>query len=346
MVVPGLASVGATCAIGTEVRQIYASMRAGIGRHASSDIVDGTLQPITMALLPESALQPLRTPIATQLPPPFRRILRFAAAALRECVSVLPVGAPVPLFLGLPYPEPGTKATSPKLIVEALAAQATFLVDVANSAVFPHGHAASLLALEAASQFMRTTGAPHVVVGGLDTHFDLARIDRLLAEGRILGPMVADGFVPGEGAAFLLLNHPRAGYSGVRLLGTGTATDAQHRYSDEPARGEGLARAIERLLTVVRPAARISNTFASLNGESFGAKEWGVARLRHTDIFESDARIEHPADCYGDVGAATGALLLALAVTALSRRDRQGPTLVWASSDRGERACALIDFPG
>jgi 3-oxoacyl-[acyl-carrier-protein] synthase-1 len=52
--------------------------------------------------------------------------------------------------------------------------------------------------------------------------------------------------------------------------------------------------------------------------------------------------IEHPADKYGDTGAATGAILTALAATALLDGSRNGPALVWAASDREPRACALL----
>jgi 3-oxoacyl-[acyl-carrier-protein] synthase-1 len=52
--------------------------------------------------------------------------------------------------------------------------------------------------------------------------------------------------------------------------------------------------------------------------------------------------IEHPADKYGDAGAATGAILLALAAKSLSIGARQGPALVWAASDREPRACAIV----
>jgi 3-oxoacyl-[acyl-carrier-protein] synthase-1 len=52
--------------------------------------------------------------------------------------------------------------------------------------------------------------------------------------------------------------------------------------------------------------------------------------------------IEHPADKYGDAGAASGAILLALATKSLTSGGRQGPVLIWAASDREPRACAVI----
>ncbi|MNC86171.1 3-oxoacyl-(acyl carrier protein) synthase [compost metagenome] len=86
----------------------------------------------------------------------------------------------------------------------------------------------------------------------------------------------------------------------------------------------------------------IATTFAGFNGESFDAKLWGVARLRHNDFFAPGMAIEHPADKFGDAGAATGAILVALAARALATGTRPGPALVWAASDRETRSCAVL----
>ena len=167
------------------------------------------------------------------------------------------------------------------------------------------------------------------------------------AEERLLGPRVMDGFIPGEGAAFVLLTSSHIARAWqldarVEVAGIGTALDGGHRYGTEPARGEGLSHAIEALTSSLSVRAPIQRIYAGLNGEHFFAKEWGVARIRHDRWFAPAAAIEHPADCYGDAGAATGALLLALAERAL-RRGSPGPSLVWASSDREPCACALVN---
>jgi 3-oxoacyl-[acyl-carrier-protein] synthase-1 len=234
-------------------------------------------------------------------------------------------------------------------VVKAFAEQASIAVDHAQSEVFWNGRAASLMALAAGLRCLREQRARAVLVGGADTFLDpplLARLDR---EQRISGEEITDGFIPGEGAAFLSLTAvrttgaaPPAGQ--IAVLGAGVAEDAGHRYGAEPARGEGLAHAIDALLTSMpRPPRPIATVFAGFNGESFFAKEWGVAHIRHHDSFAERIRLTHPADCFGDAGAAMGALLMALAGAELARGDGEGPTLVFASSDRADRACALLD---
>jgi 3-oxoacyl-[acyl-carrier-protein] synthase-1 len=157
-----------------------------------------------------------------------------------------------------------------------------------------------------------------------------------------------DGFVPGEGAAFYLLSGsdaPEVSRTVVRVVVNGAASsrDQGHRYGDAPARGEGLSDALERTRRQLRPpVAPIETIFAGFNGESFDAKLWGVTRLRHNDFFSSRMVIEHPADKYGDTGAASGAILVALATQSLVSGTRLGPALVWAASDREPRACAVV----
>jgi 3-oxoacyl-[acyl-carrier-protein] synthase-1 len=91
-----------------------------------------------------------------------------------------------------------------------------------------------------------------------------------------------------------------------------------------------------------RAAAPIATTFAGFNGENFDSKLWGVARLRHHDFFSPDMVIEHPADSFGDAGAAMGAILIALAAESLASGARPGPALAWAASDREPRGCAVV----
>jgi 3-oxoacyl-[acyl-carrier-protein] synthase-1 len=193
---------------------------------------------------------------------------------------------------------------------------------------------------------MTTDPSQTILVGGVDTFLDLRLLATLGAEGRVKGPRVMDGFVPGEGAAFLLLkaaSKRKHESSAPVVAGAASTTDPGHRYGTAPARGEGLAEALELLRgNLSAPIGPIGTTFAGLNGENFDAKLWGVARLRHNDQFSPAMALVHPADCFGDTGAAAGAILTALAATALSAGHRPGPVLVWAASDLGTRGCTIV----
>jgi len=340
------AVIGAThvfCAIGNGTDQVWASARAGIARIGNSRVMDKHFEPIQMGLVPEECLPALAPEIdALPLPSRARRMLRLAAPSFQAVAGNL--GRPVPVFVGLPALTP---KDAPWIVhVPAYLQKLTDVpVDLQRSAIVPHGRAAALLALELAMNAVSTDPSATVIVGGMDTFLDLSLLAALDQEGRILGPRVMDGFIPGEGAAFFTLSGPAAQPAGRRIVvnGVGSAMDEGHRYGSAPARGEGLDAALKQLRQRVRQLpGPIATTFAGFNGESFEARMWGVARLRHNDFFSPSMLIEHPADKYGDAGAATGAILLALAAKSLSVGARQGPALVWAASDHEPRACAVV----
>ena len=84
--------------------------------------------------------------------------------------------------------------------------------------------------------------------------------------------------------------------------------------------------------------------FHTVNGERYWAKEFGVAMLRNHDRFDPDHQMEHPSECFGDLGAAHGAALLGMAGLGLADGYRRAPTLVYSSSDYGRRCVALLDL--
>jgi 3-oxoacyl-[acyl-carrier-protein] synthase-1 len=306
--------------------------------------MDRHLEPIAMGLVPETALDaddPALDPIGW--PSRARRMLRLAAPPLRELAAA--VGeVPIALYLGLPQPLSDDELPWRGDFSAQLFARAGLRLDEAASHIFPVGRAAFLLALESALEALSTDPTRPILVGAVDTFLDLKLLATLGAEGRVLGPRVMDGFIPGEGAAFLLLGSAeQADADALVIQGAASSLDPGHRYGTAPARGEGLAQALELLRErASAPIAPIGATFAGFNGENFDAKLWGVAQLRHRDFFDPAMTLEHPASCFGDTGAATGAILTVLAATALGAKHRQGPALVWAASDHAERGCAVV----
>ncbi len=342
------ATITATCVLcagGRGTEQAWATTRAGLSRIGNSHVLDKHLEPIQMGLVPEDALPPLPPDIESLgLPSRARRMLRLATPVLQAIAAEAGAG-PHTLFTGLPQllaAEAPWLASFHKLLAQVSATP----IDLATSRVVPLGRAAALMAFEAGLAALEQ-GAPAVIVGGVDSFLDLKLLSELDAEGRILGPRVMDGFIPGEGAAFLVLK-PSAQPAGdgtrpVLALGAKSLPDPGHRYGTEPAKGEGLAKALDQLRAgLASKPPPVNTTFAGFNGENFDAKMWGVARLRHTDFFTSTMSMEHPASSIGDTGAAAGAIMTALASAALSRGHRMGPALVWAASDREARACALL----
>ncbi|NMO19244.1 hypothetical protein HPC49_16490 [Pyxidicoccus fallax] len=337
-----------TTPVGLTSSATAAAVRAGISRLRESPIQDKQFKSIRAGFLEEAHLPPLseKLRIASSLMPARKqRMLRLATQALKEASLG---SAAAPLFLALPESTGQQEDSAGASILEQLAVQADVALHLPQSRVFQQGRAGGLLAVESACQALRSGRCRTALVGGVDTYLDLRLLADLDLEGRLLVDGAFDGLIPGEGAAFLLLGVPGATRHENRvplahLLGVGLGREEGHLYSEVPYRGEGLAQAFHHLFASV--PADIPKTrcvYAGLNGENFWAKEWGVAYLRHRQRFEEPLRVEHPVEFTGDLGAALSTTMLGLAAVGLYKGYREGPILVWSSSDREDRAAALV----
>lgn len=338
-----VAGVGMISAVGLTAPEVAASVRSGTMRLSETSLMDRRFQPFTLAEVPEDALPPLHATLEDRgLTSREARMLRLGEPALRECRAALPAtAAPPPLIIALPESET-TRPLDDALILDGLAVQAGGF-DREHSEAFFRGRAGGVRAIARALDWL-VAGAPYVIAGGIDTYRDLYVLGTLDREERVKSASNLDGFIPGEGAAFLLLT--RAGSSaaaGVRpfasVVGFGAAIEPGHRYSDAPYRGDGLAAAFAAALT---GAAPIGDVYSSMNGENHWAKEWGVAYMRNLAHFVEDHGMHHPADCHGDTGAAAGPLMACLAALGIRDGYRRAPCLVYGSSDHGERAAIVV----
>jgi 3-oxoacyl-[acyl-carrier-protein] synthase-1 len=82
---------------------------------------------------------------------------------------------------------------------------------------------------------------------------------------------------------------------------------------------------------------------SDVSGESYGFKELTLVLNRMLRIRKEDVDIWHPADCVGEVGAAS--LPLNLGVLLLAAQKRYSPgnnALCHGGNDRGERVSVVI----
>ena len=162
----------------------------------------------------------------------------------------------------------------------------------------------------------------------------------------VLGDGINDGFAPGEAAGFMLLISDRVikkcpSKPLARVFAPAMAQEPGHYYSNEPYRGEGLAQAFGIALEQAnRPT--IGTVYSSMTGEHFWAKEYGVATLRHRTALDPRMKHEHPADCFGDIGAAAGPVMIGMAAIGMQHGYIKGPSLVYCASDTEHRAAVCL----
>jgi 3-oxoacyl-[acyl-carrier-protein] synthase-1 len=341
-------AIGMVTPVGLCAAQTAASVRTGIGRLAESYVNDVHGNMLVMGLADQEHLPPLAEILEDDaLSPRHLRLARMGGPALAEVLAVEPT-QPIPLLLGVTEPRKEANYPVGQELLRILSAQAGHELDINRSRVYALGRAAGLVALAEALTLINRREVDTVLVGGVDSYLDIALLQALDREGRLKSGVLSDGFVPGEGAAFVLVAAAGTARRQRRqplalITGVGRGHEPGHIYSHEPHRGEGLNSAFRALFDAVPdPADRVGCVYVSLNGESFWAKEWGVASIRSADRLSDPLRIEHPVDCMGDPGAALGLIMLALATHELSRGSGQSPCLVCAASDGAERVAVLL----
>ena len=273
------------------------------------------------------------------------REIKMAVIALQEIFSQKEFDAPVPLILALPEDVPNVSHCSGKKMMTNLASRFEML-DIEQSRTIQTGRSGGIQALEMAQRYLYELDIDYVLVGGSQSYASYPYLNHFDATDRVAAPNVADGFIPGEAAAFLLLTkdpyNSGSSIDNLPYLGLpGYGEEPGHIYSDEPYRGEGLDQAFKNALKGYQ-GKPIKAIYSSMNGENYWAKEYGVASIRNASQIDEEVRFEHPADCYGDIGVATGAVLIALAVEDMKKKSSIPTSLVYCSSDSAGRSAVLL----
>lgn len=352
-----IVSMGMVTPVGLDAEQTAASVRAGIARKQESAIMDERFEPIVLGYLPTEVLPALDAALETRvgLTSLQRRLLRLASPALQETLLDGVDTSNTPILLAAPRPAASRPPIVEQDFFEMLDLQSGVSFATGDSQVFPVGRAGLFQALKTAiNDFLAKGKAEFVWVGGVDSYVDLVRLSILQSEGRLARADVFDGFTPGEGAAFFLLTtRERCEREGLNAMGyvagVGVAEEAGHRYSEEPYLGEGLAVAVADAATQLAKAGATEPAplvMAGLNGESFNAKEWGVAHVRNRELLAEELQVEHPAEYTGDMGAALAPIMMGVAAKWMATGHMPGPALVWASSDEAERGAVFIRSAG
>lgn len=188
------------------------------------------------------------------------------------------------------------------------------------------------------------------IIGGIGSYVEPEVLEVLYELNLLKGSNNSGGFLPGEAAAFLVLER----YETARLrpesiqgiIGSfAVSSEETHRFSENPPTGTALSEAIIKALGADSDQIKNCEMIGTLNGDPWKAQEWGNALVKLSSRHQLENIYEvYPAILFGETGAAAGAIAICLAARAYVRGyARKKNILVWLSCDRGIKgACTIL----
>lgn len=278
-----------------------------------------------------------------------KKLLMMAARAIGECLQGFDAAAcaATPLLLCLAESaRPGRPVADELRFLEALQDEMGLRFH-AESAVVAQGHVAPAVALHHARQLLGAGLATQVLVAASDSLLSGATLADCEARDRLLTSRNSDGFIPGEGAAALLVEPLRAQPWGqLACRGIGFALERAHIDSEQPLRADGLTAAIRQSLADADCGESLLDfKIIDASGGQYAFKEATLAfgRIDRTKRTEFD--VWHPADCIGEVGAPIGLAMIAVLKAACEKAYARGSSaLLHLGNDDGRRAAMVFSW--
>jgi 3-oxoacyl-[acyl-carrier-protein] synthase-1 len=330
--------VGLVTAVGLSAPASCAAFRAKISNPSETRFMDGGGQWIMAHQV--------------ELEQPWRgldRLARMAALAIDEALQGVPrpQWASLPMLLcvaeaGRPGRLDGLDDRLLPMIQDLLGVQ----FDPSRTAQTSGGRVVLAAGLRHVRQLMAQHGLPQVLLVAADGLLSWPTLSAYEREGRLLTGRNSNGFMPGEAAGALLIGRAGGRADELTITGLGFAREAAHVGSEEPLRADGLSTAIKNALADAGLQMHdIDYRITDLSGEHYYFKEAALALSRTLRRRKEDFDLWHPAESTGEIGAASGATVIALAQAACAKGYTPGPCILahWADDD-GQRAAATLQW--
>lgn len=338
-----IVGVGACTPVGANAPSSAAAVRAGIAAFEEHPfMIDSAGQPMIVA----------RASYLTDDSGGAERLLQLALPAAHEALEPLiergRASSPVSVLIALPEGRPGMPENLEKVFGQRFHSHLAKEIQIQDMSCYTSGHAGSLLCMEQALSLILSGTSQICLVGGVDSYLVPETLEWLDGLEQLHSESTVWGFCPGEGTGFCLLTSQKfataIGLSAdIELLAAASAKELNPIKTETVCIGQGLSEAFQKSLVYLPRDSHVNHTICDMNGEPYRGNEYGFAILRTGNSFADDADFMTPADCWGDVGAASGTLFAILATFAAKKGYNPGPfTLLWASSEGGLRAAALL----
>jgi 3-oxoacyl-[acyl-carrier-protein] synthase I len=277
------------------------------------------------------------------------KLTRMAAMAIEEAMGGLPKAEwpQVPLLLCLAeHDRPGRADGLDDSLFSRIESELGVRFAAGTSAIVAKGRVGVAVAMAQARTLAARHGVPRILVAAVDSLLSWPTLSHYEQKDRLLTDRNSNGFMPGEAAGALLIGKPSGAAGELLCTGIGFAREDAHIDSEQPLRGEGLSQAIKAALADAgRQMHDMDLRITDNSGEQYYFKEASLALSRTLRVRKEEFDIWHPAECTGEIGAASGTSLLAAAKAACDKRYAMGSNiLVHLGNDAGHRAALTLQY--
>jgi 3-oxoacyl-[acyl-carrier-protein] synthase-1 len=280
---------------------------------------------------------------------PVERLIQLARLVIEPCAQAwraAGVGEPgalpqLPALLVAPAERPGLDSAALDWVI-ANALHELPGLELQRSGAIRGRHDGFAAVVQVAAERISAGEEAAILVGAFDSGIDPTLAAWLEETGRLRSGLQPHGLAPGEGAAACVVTRASwaaaLGLRSIVLHACARAEEPRPWYLERPTLGEGLTTALHHALS----AGPVDVCYADLTGESWRSAEWDFAYLRNGRQFADPIDLRHPAESWGDTGAASGALLTLLAAWDLWQgRSLHRAALVATSADTQPGRAAL-----
>jgi 3-oxoacyl-[acyl-carrier-protein] synthase-1 len=272
-------------------------------------------------------------------------LLNLSSRALNEVFHAGVNVGRLGLVLNLPESfrcHPGLSGRGPEEFLSSVVAR--LQIKPSRALAFEEGGAGAIFLLASAEQMLRHGEVDTCIIGGVDSLLNGKDIDRLRETHRLQGPEGPDGFIPGEGAAFILVSLENGSEALARILGVGSAIESDCVTGPRYSQGTGLVAAMQSAIhDSGMEEATVSLRVSNLNGERYAAWEAAIAVPRFYRTRRERLPVWYMASAVGDTGAASGALGMVLSAFGIAGGYAPGAYVMCeAASEDGLRAACLV----
>lgn len=275
------------------------------------------------------------------------KLIKMAASAIQECLSsnqhVVPKYTPLLLCLS-------EKDRSGRVLDD----DNQFFLDLQEalqlqfhpkSRIIAQGHVSIAVALKHARELIQELKLPHILIAATDSLLVGQTLAYFEGKERLLTSQNSNGFIPGEGAAALLVEAVTANQGNQLVcVGLGFGVEAAHIDSEEPLRADGLTAAIlESLDDAGCEMGDLDFRVTDISGDQYYFKEASLALSRTLHNPKEEFDIWHPADCTGETGAVMGLVMVAVLKTACEKAYSKGHyILAHLGNEDGKRSSMIF----